>query len=146
AVSGICIADTLRDCGNCANRANCANCGRRSGIGMNHPLMLAQLAGGDGPSAFGPMLMMGAIFAIFYLLIFRPQFQHDRLKEDFRGKLKKGDEVVAAGGLHGRVSDIKGSIVVVDLAPNVRVRVERKTIEPAPARASKADEKESTAS
>ena len=95
-------------------------------------VVLAQMAGGDGPSAFGPMLMMGVIMAIFYFLIFRPRMKQDREQEDFRTKLKKGDEVIAAGGLHGRVADIKGTIVLVDLAPNVRVRAERRTIERPP--------------
>ena len=36
-------------------------------------LVLAQLGGGDGPSAFGPAVMMTAIFAIFYFLVIRPQ-------------------------------------------------------------------------
>jgi preprotein translocase subunit YajC len=106
-------------------------------------VVLAQMAGGEGPSAFGPLVMMGAIFAIFYLLIFRPQFKQDRMKEDFRSKLKRGDEVIAAGGLYGRVADIKGSVVWVDLAPNVRVRAERRSIE-APPRPAKAEDKESS--
>ena len=106
---------------------------------------LAQMMGGEGPSAFGPMLMMGVIFVIFYLLIFRPQFKQEREKDDFRSKLKKGDEVVAAGGLHGKVAEVKGTVVLLDLAPNVRVRVERKSVDPMP-RPAKTDDKESSAS
>jgi len=111
---------------------------------MNH-VVLAQMAGGEGPSAFGPMIMMGVIFVIFYLLIFRPQFKQERQKDDFRSKLKKGDEVLAAGGLYGKVADVKGNVVFVDLAPNVRVRAEKKTIDPLP-RPAKADDKEQSAS
>ena len=113
---------------------------------MNQVVLAQMMGGGEGPSAFGPMVMMGVIFVIFYLLIFRPQFKQERQKDDFRSKLKKGDEVIAAGGLHGKVADIKGNVVFVDLAPNVRVRAERKTIEPMPPRPSKADDKESSAS
>jgi preprotein translocase subunit YajC len=111
---------------------------------MNH-VVLAQMAGGEGPSAFGPLIMMGAIFAIFYLLIFRPQQKQDKQKEDFRTKLKKGDEVIAVGGLYGRVAELKGTTVWIDLAPNVRVRAERRAIDPPPSRPAKADEKESSA-
>ncbi len=106
---------------------------------------LAQMMGGDGPSAFGPMVMMGVIFVIFYLLIFRPQFKQERQKDDFRSKLKKGDEVIAAGGLLGKVADIKGNVVFVDLAPNVRVRAEKKSLEPLP-RPAKTDDKETSSS
>lgn len=106
-------------------------------------LVLAQLGGGDGPSAVGPAVMMIAIFAIFYFLVIRPQQTKEREKEDFRGKLKKGDDVIAAGGLYGRVVDIKGAVVWVEVAANVRVRVEKRAIEPVPQRAAKAEEKES---
>jgi len=60
-------------------------------------LVLAQMAGADGPSAFGPLLMMFAIFGIFYFIVMRPQQKREREKENFRSKLKKGDEVLAAG-------------------------------------------------
>ena len=103
-------------------------------------VMLAQMAGGEGPSAFGPMLMMGVIMLIFYVLIFRPRMKQEREQDDFRSKLKKGDEVIAAGGLHGRVAELKGAVVLLDLAPNVRVRVERRSIERLPARTAKAEE------
>jgi preprotein translocase subunit YajC len=107
-------------------------------------LTLAQMTGGDGPSAFGPAVMMMAIFAIFYFLVIRPQQTKEREKDNFRSKLKKGDEVLAAGGLYGRVVDIKGSVISVEIAANVRVRVDRKSIEPLVARAPKAEEKESS--
>jgi preprotein translocase subunit YajC len=109
-------------------------------------LVLAQLGGGDGPSAFGPAVMMTAIFAIFYFLVIRPQQTKERQKDDFRSKLKKGEEVLAAGGLYGRVVDIKGAVISVEIAPNVRVRVDRKSIEPLAARPAKAEEKESSGS
>lgn len=95
-----------------------------------NPLVLAQLAGPDGPSPFGPLLMMTAIFAIFYVLVIRPQQKREREKDDFRARLKKGDEVLAAGGIFARVADIKGPMVTVDLGPNLRIRVERRSIEP----------------
>jgi preprotein translocase subunit YajC len=91
-------------------------------------LVLAQAAA-EGPSPFGPILVMGLIFAFFYFLVMRPQQKREREKEAFRSGLKKNDEVVTIGGLYGRVVDLKGSIVWLELAPNVRVRVDRRSIE-----------------
>jgi preprotein translocase subunit YajC len=109
-------------------------------------VVLAQMAGPEGPSAFGPALMMVAIFAIFYFLVIRPQQKREKQKDDFRAALKRGDEVLA-GGIYGRVVDLKGPVVWVELAPNVRVKVERRSLEPVAAvRAPKADEKEGGAS
>jgi preprotein translocase subunit YajC len=80
------------------------------------------------------------ILAIFYFLVIRPQQTKERQRDEFRNKLKKGDEVLAAGGLYGRVVDIKGSVISVELAANVRVRVDRKSIEPLAGRPPKAEE------
>jgi preprotein translocase subunit YajC len=104
------------------------------------------MTGGDGPSPFGPMLVMVSIFAIFYFLVMRPQQKKQRdeeqARESFRAGLKKNDEVVAAGGLYGRVVEIKASVVWVELAPNVRVKVDRRSIEAPSSRTAKADDKE----
>ncbi|MGH7821780.1 MAG: preprotein translocase subunit YajC [Candidatus Binatia bacterium] len=91
-------------------------------------LLLAQ-APGEAPSPFGPLVVMGLIFAFFYFLVMRPQQKKEREKETFRGNLKKNDEVVTMGGLHGRVVDLKGPIVSLELAPNVRVKIERRSID-----------------
>jgi preprotein translocase subunit YajC len=105
-------------------------------------LILAQMAGPEGPSPFGPMIMMLVIFGIFYVLILRPQQKRDRDKETFRGNLKRNDEVVTSGGLYGRVVDIKGPVVSLEIAPNVRVRVERRSIEAGAGKTAKAEEPE----
>jgi preprotein translocase subunit YajC len=112
--------------------------------------MLAQMAGGDGPPAFAPMLLVGALFAIFYFTVIYPQNKKEREKarekQEFRDRLKKGDEVIAAGGLYGRVVELKGSVVSLELAPNVRVRVELRTIEPLVRLGKASEEKESSGS
>jgi preprotein translocase subunit YajC len=111
---------------------------------MNPSMMLAQI-GPDGPSAYGPLIMMAAIFGIFYVLVIYPQQKREREKENFRANLKKNDEVLAAGGLYGRVVEIKGPVVWLELGQNLRVKVERRSIEPppAPAKPAKAAEQAS---
>ena len=96
-------------------------------------LLFAQVAGSEGPSPFGALVPLAAVILIFYFLLIRPQQKREQEKESYRNALKKGDEIVTVGGLHGRVADLRGSVVVLDLAPNVRVRVERRSVEgPAP--------------
>jgi preprotein translocase subunit YajC len=106
-------------------------------------LWLAQ-AFGDGPSPFGPMGVMVAIFAFFYFLVIRPQQKREKDKEAMRSGLKKNDEVVTAGGLHGRVVDLKGNIMFLEIAPNVRVRMERASVEAVPSRSGKSEEQGTT--
>jgi preprotein translocase subunit YajC len=95
-------------------------------------LVLAQMGGADGPSPFGPVMIMVMIFGFFYFLVMRPQQQKEREKESFRAGLKKNDEVATAGGVLGKIIEVKGAIVWLEIAQNVRVRVERRAIEPPP--------------
>lgn len=67
-------------------------------------------------------LMMGAIFLIFYLLVIRPQQKQQREREAFLKTAAKGDEVVTAGGVHGRVTAVDGDVLEVEVA---RVRGEK---------------------
>lgn len=58
-------------------------------------------------SALAPVFMYGAIFAIFYLLLVRPQQQQRKKHEQTIRELKRGDEVVTAGGIVGEVVHIR---------------------------------------
>lgn len=58
-------------------------------------------------AALAPVFMYGAIFAIFYLLLVRPQQQQRKKHEQTIRGLKRGDEVVTAGGIVGEVVHIR---------------------------------------
>jgi len=65
-------------------------------------------AQGNGGNAMLPTLVMyAAIFAIFYFILIRPQQKQKRLHEETIGNVKKGDEIVTAGGIVGRVVHVK---------------------------------------
>ena len=68
---------------------------------------LALLQGSAPNSFLGPVFMYGAIFAIFYFILIRPQSKQRKEHEELIRAVKKGDEVVTAGGLIGEVIHIK---------------------------------------
>ena len=68
-------------------------------------LALLQTTGGS--QFLGPVFMYGAIFAIFYFVLIRPQSKQRKEHEELIRSVKKGDEVVTAGGLIGEVIHIK---------------------------------------
>lgn len=68
-------------------------------------LALLQVSGGS--QFLGPVFMYGAIFAIFYFVLIRPQSKQRKEHEELIRAVKKGDEVVTAGGLIGEVIHIK---------------------------------------
>jgi preprotein translocase subunit YajC len=91
----------------------------------------AQAAGGAPSNDFIVSLMpLVLIFAVFYFLMIRPQQQKMKQHRDMVDNLKRGDQVVTGGGILGKVTKVEAGdqTVLVEIAPNVQVRVSRATI------------------
>ena len=73
----------------------------------------AQPAGGID---FAFFLMMGAIFLIFYMLVIRPQQKKQREREAHLRTAAKGDSIVTAGGVHGKVVGVEAEVLEVEVA------------------------------
>lgn len=72
---------------------------------------------------------MLALLPIMYFLLFRPQQQRAKQHREMVANVRRGDTVVTAGGLIGRVAKVKDDTeVLVDLADNVQVRVLKATL------------------
>ncbi|RVT84175.1 preprotein translocase subunit YajC [Rhodobacteraceae bacterium CCMM004] len=88
----------------------------------------AQAAGGAG-GAFASFIPLILIFAIMYFLLIRPQQKKVKEHQKMVEALRRGDQVVTAGGLIGKVSKVKeDGEVEVEVAEGVRVRVVKHTI------------------
>lgn len=74
------------------------------------------------------MLFLGGIFALFYFLLVRPQVKRAKEHKKMVEALGKGDEVVTSGGLLGRVTDLDEGFITVEIADNVRVKVQRNAV------------------
>ena len=68
------------------------------------------------------------IFIIFYLLMIRPQQRRVKEHQVAINAIKKGDEVVTAGGIRGRVTKVSDDEVEVEIAQGVKVRIVKSTI------------------
>ena len=86
--------------------------------------------GGPPPSPCGyeQLLMIGAIFLIFYFLILRPQQKQEKMRRAMLGALKVGDSVVTSGGMHGTVSSLSDDQVVVQVDPKLKLTFDRVNI------------------
>jgi preprotein translocase subunit YajC len=81
------------------------------------------------------MLPLLALVAVFYLVLFRPEQKRRREHEQMVAALKRGDRVVMASGIHGRVTGVAEKTATVEIARNVQVEVDRsgiQTVEKAP--------------
>jgi preprotein translocase subunit YajC len=75
-----------------------------------------------------PVIPLVMVVAVFYFIIIRPQSQRATEHQKLVKGLKKNDEVVTNGGLIGRVAELGDNLVTLEIAPNVRVRIERTEI------------------
>ena len=71
-----------------------------------------------------PLFMFVIIIAIMYFLMIRPQRKRQKEIENFRRGLQPGMEVVTSGGIYGKIKEIDGNVVVLEVAHNVNVRVD----------------------
>ena len=85
----------------------------------------------DATAASGPwlsMLPLVIIFVVFYFLLIRPQQKRQKEHKDMVARMAAGDEIVTAGGVLGKVTDVGDSFVHVEIADGVRIKVQRHTI------------------
>ena len=79
--------------------------------------------------AGAPMLLpMILIFGIFYLLVFRPQKKEQKEKQAMRENLKKNEQVVTIGGIHGTVVLVKERTVTVRVDDNTKIEFDKESI------------------
>ncbi len=91
--------------------------------------MILLQAAANGGSAYSSIIMIVLLIAIFYFFMIRPQSQKQKKINEFRAGLKRGDKVITAGGIHGRIRDIKdNSIVILEIDDNVKIKVDLNSI------------------
>jgi preprotein translocase subunit YajC len=88
----------------------------------------AQATGLPGGSDLMTFLPMIAIFVVFYFLLIRPQQKKAKEAKAMLEALQKGDEVVTAGGMLGRIAKLTDQYVTVEVAPNTEVTVQRQAV------------------
>jgi preprotein translocase subunit YajC len=83
-----------------------------------------------GPGgSYTTLIMLVGMFAVFWFLLIRPQQKRAKEHRAMIDALAKGDEVVAAGGVLGRVTNIGATYVSVEIADKVEIKVQRPAIQ-----------------
>ena len=75
--------------------------------------------------SFLPLIL---IFVVFYFFLIRPQNKRQKEHKEMVAALGVGDEVVTAGGVLGKVTEVKDQFVRIEVADGVQLRVQRHTI------------------
>ncbi|NJD23265.1 MAG: preprotein translocase subunit YajC [Melioribacter sp.] len=83
---------------------------------------------GGGGSMISTLIMFGAIFAIFYFMIIRPQQKRAKEQKKMLEALQKGDKIILSGGMHGTIAGLEDKTVLVDVGNNIKIKFERSSI------------------
>jgi preprotein translocase subunit YajC len=89
----------------------------------------APAAGPRGGFDLQTILLFGGMFVVFWFLLIRPQQKRAKEHKTMLAALAKGDEVVVAGGMLGRVTQIGPAYVGVEVADKVEIKVQRPAIQ-----------------
>ena len=90
------------------------------------------LMGAPGQSGIASMLPMVLIIIVFYFFMIRPQMKKAKEAKAFRESLKKGDNVVTIGGIHGRIVDINETTFILEAESGAKFRVEKSAVSNSP--------------
>ena len=96
---------------------------------MNYILAMAPQGGANGGgSMISTLIMFGAIFAIFYFMIIRPQQKRQKERDKMLSEIQKGDKVVTNGGMHGVIVGIEEKTYLIDFGNNIKIKFDKAAI------------------
>ncbi|HEC84211.1 MAG: preprotein translocase subunit YajC [Candidatus Parabeggiatoa sp. nov. 2] len=83
---------------------------------------------GGGDAGLINILMLVVLFVVFYFLLIRPQTKRVKEHKQMVESLAKGDEIVTNGGLLGRIAQIGDNFIMLEVATNTEVKVQRQSV------------------
>lgn len=84
---------------------------------------MGDLMGGmEGIKTFIPLILM---FVIFYFLLIRPQQKRQKEHKELLANLKRGDDIITAGGVMGRITGVAETFITIEVAEKVRIKIAR---------------------
>lgn len=81
-----------------------------------------------GLNALSPFVMFGLLGVIMYYMMIRPQAKRQKEQARLISALKTGDHVITASGIHGMISNVKDTTVIVKVADNVKIEMEKSAV------------------
>lgn len=91
-------------------------------------LLQADPAAGQQGSGFSMIIMLVLMGVVFYFFMIRPQQKRQKELNEFRNSLNPGDKVMTVGGIHGIVSSITDTTIIVTIAQGVDIAVEKSCV------------------
>lgn len=90
-------------------------------------LLSAQGQGGQG-GGWEMLIFFVAIILVFWLFMIRPQQKKQKKVQEAREALKKGDEIITIGGIHGKIVDVRDKTFVISVEDNSHIEIEKAAV------------------
>jgi preprotein translocase subunit YajC len=94
---------------------------------MNYILLQAAAAPAE-QNGWSSILMIVLMFVVIYFFMIRPQQKRQKEIKKFRESIKTGDKVITAGGIYGKVKDVKETTITLEIADNVRITIDKNSV------------------
>lgn len=91
-------------------------------------LLDASAPGTAQSSGFSSIIMLVLIFAVFYFFMIRPQTKKQKEIQKQRAAMKAGDNVITAGGIYGKIKEVKENALLIEVSENVRIKVDKNSV------------------
>ncbi len=95
---------------------------------INNAMAAASAAPGAPADGTFSLVMIAAIFVLFYFMLIRPQNKRAKEHRELVGKLKKGDEIITTGGLLGKVTSLDDQFIKAFIAEGVEISIQRSAV------------------
>ncbi len=97
---------------------------------MNLNSILLDAAAGSAGGGMSGIIMIVLMIVIFYFFMIRPQQKKQKDLKKQREAMQNGDKVVTAGGIHGRIKEIRDTTILIEVAPGMSLKVDRGSVYP----------------
>lgn len=87
-------------------------------------------AAGQAGSGWSSIILIVLLIAIFYFMMIRPQQKKQKEIKKFREGLQKGDTVISAGGIYGKIKEISTTYIIMSIADGVTIKIDKGSVYP----------------
>lgn len=82
----------------------------------------------NSPNLITGLLPLLLVFVVFYFFMIRPQMKKQKELANYRSAIGKGDKVITTGGIYGKVVEVADNVVTIEIANDVKIRVDKNAI------------------
>lgn len=100
--------------------------------------ILLDAAAAPAGGGMSGIFMIVALIAVFYFFMIRPQQKRQKEIKKFREGLSKGDNVITAGGIYGKIREVRDTTFIVEIADGVKITLDKGSVYPSAAEANQA--------